>query len=64
MNYPRMLYPAGDVSAELIIVDDAGQEADARAQGYRIAYEEAPKVPDEQLEQAPRSKPGPKSKAK
>lgn len=37
--YPRMLYPAGDVCAEPIIVDDAGQEAAARVEGYRIAHE-------------------------
>lgn len=38
-EYPKALYPAGDVSAEMKIADHAEHEQALRADGYRMGYE-------------------------
>lgn len=37
-NYPRMLFPGGDVNQPYRIVDDAEAEQAAADEGYRVAW--------------------------
>ena len=43
MNYPRMLFPNGDVSQQYRIVADEGEHKEAIKAGYLEAYSVAPK---------------------
>lgn len=44
-EYPKALYPQGDVSAELQIAADADHEQALRADGYRMAFEQQEEKP-------------------
>jgi hypothetical protein len=54
--YPKMLYLRGEVEAEFVIVQDAGEESAKRAEGYRGAWEPEEKATDEPA--AVKRKPG------
>lgn len=39
MEYPKALYPGGNVEAEMVIADNPAHEQALRKEGYRGAYE-------------------------
>lgn len=44
-EYPKALYPAGDVGAPVKVAADAQAEQALRADGYRVAYEQQEEKP-------------------
>lgn len=44
-EYPKALYPQGDVSAPMKIATDAAAEAELRADGHRMAFEQQEEKP-------------------
>lgn len=45
-KYPMSLYMNGDVEAEHVIVQDEAQEAEMRAEGFRMGWESQEKAPE------------------